>query len=413
MTMNTPVRVIHVVGGIYNEVCLNPPWRETFGSAGRAAQAMAEMGISSVLYGYANDDTSLVVQSRAHFGNYKFERTKAPRAVTFAYEHGLSTPHFSVPDQNYPPISISVTGEMVVRFGMVEPNEAVVHADYAVYDPQNSYTPKLFSANGSTAKHLAIVLNRTELGLLTGGPTDDIEKAVSDLVKLTSAEIVVVKMGPKGAVVYDSGQFSVVPAFHTTSVWKIGSGDNFVAHFAIHWMMMKATACEAAKRASRATAFYCQHQGFMTPATQTKFDPAPINPSQRYLDGYKPKVYLAGPFFTMAERWLIGQARDSLIHMGMEVFSPYHDVGHGCAGDVVGKDLAGIDSCDVVFAVGDGLDSGTIFEIGYARAKGKNVVLYSENESDGDKKMMEGSDCLLCPDFVSAIYLTVWAGIEA
>jgi nucleoside 2-deoxyribosyltransferase len=408
--MSAQISEIHVVGGIYNEICLNPTWRETFGSAGRAAHAIADMGAHPVLHGYATIETASVMHSRSFFGGYSFQQTSVSRAVTFAYEHGLSTPQFLLPDQDYPPITVSA--DMVVRFGMVEPTEAVVHANCVVYDPQNSYTPKLFSANGSTAKHLAIVLNRTELGLLISGPTENIENAVTALVVLTSAEIVVVKLGPKGALVYDSGKFISVPAFHTKNVWKIGSGDNFVAHFAMNWMLKKLPASEAAMLASRATSYYCEHQGFATAQSLTQFNPNPIKPSQRYLDGYQPTVYLAGPFFTMAERWLIGQARDSLIHMGVKVFSPYHDVGHGSADDVVAKDLEGIDLCDAVFAVGDGLDSGTIFEIGYARARGKSVVLYSENESDEDKKMMDGSNCIICKDFVSAIYRTVWAGVE-
>lgn len=410
MNVNAHTPEIHVVGGIYNEICLNPIWRETFGSAGRAAQAMSDMGVQPILHGYATVKTASVVQSRAFFGKYSFQPTLVSHAIRFAYEHGLSTPEFSLPDQDYPPLV--VTAGLVVRFGIVEPSEAVVHGDYVVYDPQNSYTPSLFSKNGSTANHLAIVLNRTELRLLTSGSAENIEDAVRELVVLTSAEVVVVKQGPKGALVYDSGTFVSIPAFQTNSVWKIGSGDNFVAHFAMNWMLKKVSASEAAMCASLATAFYCEHQGFAAPQSLAQYNPQPISLSPRYLNGYQPVVYLAGPFFTMAERWLIGQARDSLIHMGMKVFSPYHDVGHGSADDVVKKDLEGIDSSDVIFAIGDGLDSGTIFEIGYARARDKPVVLYSENESEEDKKMMEGSSCIICKDFVSAIYRAVWAGIS-
>lgn len=90
------------------------------------------------------------------------------------------------------------------------------------------------------------------------------------------------------------------------------------------------------------------------------------------------------------------------------MFSPYHDVGHGSAEDVVPLDLEGINDADLIFAVGDGMDPGTVYEIGYARAKGKPVVVYCENESDENKKMMGGSDCLLCDDYVSSIYQTLW-----
>ena len=61
-----------------------------------------------------------------------------------------------------------------------------------------------------------------------------------------------------------------------------------------------------------------------------------------------------------------------------------------------------------MFAITDGLDAGTVYEIGYARAKGKPVVVYCENETVNDKKMMQGSGCRLCNDFVSAVYETLW-----
>ncbi len=54
----------------------------------------------------------------------------------------------------------------------------------------------------------------------------------------------------------------------------------------------------------------------------------------------------------------------------------------------------------------------TIYEIGYARALNKPVVFYVENESAQDRKMMEGSDCLITDDYVSAIYQMTWAAVE-
>jgi nucleoside 2-deoxyribosyltransferase len=74
----------------------------------------------------------------------------------------------------------------------------------------------------------------------------------------------------------------------------------------------------------------------------------------------------------------------------------------------VSRDLAAIEAADLMFAIVDGMDSGTVYEIGYARAKGKPVVVYSENETPEDKKMMQGSGCVLCDDFVTAIYQAIW-----
>lgn len=105
---------------------------------------------------------------------------------------------------------------------------------------------------------------------------------------------------------------------------------------------------------------------------------------------------------------MVNEARKNLTALGLQVLSPYHDIGVGSAEDVVQKDLDAIHECDLLFAIGDGLDSGTIYEVGYARAINKPVVFYAENESVQDKKMMEGSGCRITADYVSAIYQTVW-----
>lgn len=61
-----------------------------------------------------------------------------------------------------------------------------------------------------------------------------------------------------------------------------------------------------------------------------------------------------------------------------------------------------------MFAVGDGMDAGTLYEIGFARAINKPVVMYCENESEEDKKMMNGSNCVICKDYTTAIYAALW-----
>jgi nucleoside 2-deoxyribosyltransferase len=65
-----------------------------------------------------------------------------------------------------------------------------------------------------------------------------------------------------------------------------------------------------------------------------------------------------------------------------------------------------------MFAIVDGLDAGTVYEIGYARALGKPVIVYCESEAPEPLKMMTGSDCFVVPDFVSALYKTSWVAIS-
>lgn len=52
------------------------------------------------------------------------------------------------------------------------------------------------------------------------------------------------------------------------------------------------------------------------------FSPSPIKLSQAFIEGGNRKVYLAGPFFTLAQLWLVEQARRNLSDLGLDVFPP-------------------------------------------------------------------------------------------
>lgn len=403
---------IDVVGGVYEERCLRPEWHEIFGSAGRAASAISRAvprGECLIkLHCYVDESTHPVVAARSALEGYSLIATDVPRTCGFQYFHGLGRPHISRPSETY--ANLSVEAPIVLRFGMLE-GDAVVTGERVVYDPQSSHDPALFHANGSVAEQLAIVVNEREALVMTnlcGVSGVELARAVRDL---NHASVVVLKRGPLGAIVVcDDGEASV-PAFTTSSVWKLGSGDVFSAHFTMRWALEGRPPIESSVLASKATARYCETRSFPSAVCVEQFEAIPITASQRFVDGYAPMVYLAGPFFTLAQLWLIEQARSNLQQFGLRVFSPYHDVGYGRAEDVVEADLIALRDSDIIFAIGDGLDSGTIFEVGYARARGTPVVVYSENEGREDLKMMEGSGCELSSDYVSAIYRTLWTAI--
>jgi nucleoside 2-deoxyribosyltransferase len=222
----------------------------------------------------------------------------------------------------------------------------------------------------------------------------------------------VVKRGSLGATVITSSEIRNIPAYRTQRVWPVGSGDVFAAVFAFYWASDKTDPFTAASRASLATAYYCDTKRLPIPTNfteQAKYQPIekkndfPLSPKQ---------VYLAGPFFTMAERWVINQAREYLMEQGFKVFSPLHDIGFGTAMEVAPADIEGLKHSDIVFALLDGLDAGTVFEIGYARSHYKPVVVFVQNESDESLKMLAGTNCEIVNDFVSAIYRTVWAAMQ-
>lgn len=97
------------------------------------------------------------------------------------------------------------------------------------------------------------------------------------------------------------------------------------------------------------------------------------------------KVYLASPFFDDAELERVDKAKEILDSKGLEVFSPKeHQNEHLEFGSIEWRkatfenDVKHIDWCDVVVAIickGNYDDSGTAWELGYAYATNKPVVL--------------------------------------
>lgn len=398
--------MIDIVGGVYLERCHWPPRRALYGSGGRAAAAISQLVKPIRLHTYIGDREREALRSIASSYGFFVQTSEIPQTIAFDYFHGLSVPTIT-PAHRKPTRPLNVTGNFVLRFGFIE-GDAVVNGETVVYDPQNVLHPTLFTANGSRADRLAVILNRGEGALLSQKKNPhDIVKAVADA---ESAEVVVLKLGPLGAMVWERGKVTTVPCFKTDYVWPIGSGDVFAAVFFSYWAKMRRRAVEAAHRASYAAALYCNSEvlPISRKQLQTKaFQPVVAKSRRETLS--RGVVYLAGPFFTIAQRWLVEEVRSALLGMGLRVFSPLHDVGHGAASDVAIKDIKGLEKSTAVFAIVDGLDSGTLFEVGYARAKGIPVVALVQNESADAVKMIEGSGCVMEGDLVSAIYKTVWA----
>ncbi|WP_246701514.1 PfkB family carbohydrate kinase [Rhodopseudomonas sp. BR0G17] len=278
---------------------------------------------------------------------------------------------------------------------MVE-GEAVVRAGRAVYDHQGA--EDVFPSNGSSATELAVVLNEAEAS------SEGIELDVKQVLHRHSAQIVVVKRGPRGATVYTSrGASTEVPAYMSKQVFKIGSGDVFSAAFAHFWGEANREPEAAADMASRCVATFVE--GHCLPLEAPSDSAHPIKPF-----GSAGRIYLAGPFFDLAQRWLVEEARQAFVELGVRVFSPLHDVGTGLSSIEIAKaDLDGLKACAAVFALLDGADPGTLFEVGYARALGKPVVCLAERWGAEELTMFAGSGCEVLPDFATAVYRAAWA----
>lgn len=391
-----------IVGGVYGETCIEPAWDAAFGSAGRAAHAVEMLVPGQVeLATYVAADATSTVQDLADRCGAALTAYPAPQFVTFNYLHPLATPaiHPAVSDIVQAP-AITIKGDVVLRYGMME-GDAIVDAEVAVYDPQSAFNPRPFSENGSKAKRLALVLNRAEVHAMTG--IDDPMLAAQRLLKSEGAEVIVLKRGSHGAVVLTaSGEFPI-PAYQTKYVWKVGSGDVFSATFAALWGCQNLAPELAADLASRATANYVntRHLPVGDVATLQALELLPIKPGEG-------TIYLAGPFFDIGQRWLIEESLSLLTALGASVFSPVHAVGPGPASTVAPKDIAGLEGSDVVLAILNGLDTGTIFEVGYAIKKGIPVVALAQNVKEEDLKMIVGTGCEVTDDFASALYRAVW-----
>lgn len=225
------------------------------------------------------------------------------------------------------------------------------------------------------------------------------------LLDVHGAELVVVKDGPFGATVHQRGTDSIeVPAYRSDSVFKIGSGDVFSAVFAAHWGERCVDPVTAADFASRSVAQFVAGHVLPVPCSlQSSAVPLRARASAR--------VYLAGPFFDLGQRWLIQQAFEAFSDLGVDVFSPLHEVGVGLTEDVIAEaDLAGLRTCTAVWAALDGTDPGTLFEVGYARALGIPVVALTERMEAENLTMFRGTGCEVVHDFASSIYRTVWVG---
>lgn len=394
-----------VAGGYYQERCVSPANNVVFGSGGRAATAIASAGLEVDWHYYCplNDQET----ARISFPKLRHHPATSDKLVSFTYFHPLSKPEYAPfnPTQHAP---ITVNGDHILRFGFME-GDAIVHGDKVVFDPQSPDKPASFAANGSTANSLAIVLNSKEV--LSAGRAKSEAKAVETLAARDSAYIVIVKGGPHGCRVYVKGEFrAAIPPYLTDRVYKVGSGDVFSAAFAYHWAERGLAPEAAADAASRCVARYCR---WGLPSVELNADTEALEPLA--LNRKRAKIYIAGPFFTMAELWLVEEACMAFDSLGVPYFSPYHEAGviREHTDDEIRRtveaDLNGLNGCTAVFAILDGCDPGTIFEVGYAVRKKIPVVALSQNPKEGDQTMIRGSDrCYITNDFASAIYRAAW-----
>jgi hypothetical protein len=234
------------------------------------------------------------------------------------------------------------------------------------------------------------------------GRANDLDTATANLVT-EGAAVIVVKDGSRGAHVYVGDQKDTIPAFFSQHVWTIGSGDVFAGIFAANWACNRLGAFEAADIASRAVAAYAETRNLPSPS------PHFLKSKYKTAVSLKPgKAYIAAPFFNLKDLWMLDETRYALSEVGLDYASPYHDVAMGHADKVAPRDIELLKECDRVFALLDGLDTGTVYEIGYAASLGKPVYVFTQSSPPEPLTMIAGNGARIYSDFGTAIFHSAW-----
>lgn len=392
-----------IIGGSYKETCDLYGTCELQGSGIRALELFMELEWDGNLsFHSCAGKQKAYIKSVYHRKNVNLCLTDA-EDVSFSYDHPFRmTNIYPRADKLYKEKKrIEAKDENVLVYGMVEA-DFCVKGRKVVYDPQTTVMIPSFKAGGSEADELVLVLNGSEAQALSG--EQPLEAQRNAIFEREQCQALIIKQGTKGAVLFrgkdDAGYW--IPVYMTSKVNSIGSGDVFTAMFAYQWFNGKPME-QAAEWASKAVACYVEPHKMI--GLKDRLALFHYKPLEYRKDG---QIYLAGPFFSFSQRWLINQFYQALLGESVKVFSPLHDVGIGDADEVTEADIAGLEKSDVVLAVVDGLDSGTLFEVGYAKAHGKKVVAYVQNEPRKALQMLEGTGCDIEQDFTTAIYKACW-----
>lgn len=117
------------------------------------------------------------------------------------------------------------------------------------------------------------------------------------------------------------------------------------------------------------------------------------------------KVYLASPLFTDEQKFRINKVVKYLRNCGNDVFSPMEFTvpnawDMSClewGKQVYDHDVEGLKNADVVVAIYDGLmsDSGTAWEIGYAYALKKDIILLCTDIKAKQSLMVTNSSLII------------------
>lgn len=391
-----------VVGGTYVEDVVDPSSSILAGSGLRAAASIAAQGRAVTLVTAIDEHNGPALEAVAGGVGVTLDVRSREQPVAFVYRTPVSAPRLYGADQDIGVLDAS--DDAVLAYAMVEARLGQIDAGYLIIDPQGLQRGQGdVSSGGLKARARALIANNGEATALSGHHSA--AHAAQALLDL-GVDVTVVKAGARGAWLATTSlaKPTWIPPCPTAKVWPIGSGDAFTAGFADAWSH-GAEPVEAARAGSTWAARWCATKQ-LAPARGSDYMPA----SQLPLDAAC--VYLAGPLFDTAQRWLLDEIRSGLLDVGVNVFSPWHDVGFGGASaDIAQRDLAGLAASSAVLAIADGLDAGTMFECGWAARAAIPVIALAERAPKEELTMLSGPWATVHTDLATAVYHAAWAAL--
>jgi hypothetical protein len=398
--------MIKIIGGTYREINLDLGSYNILGSGLRSAHFILENYKQNVEYfTYGNDVIEeLLEQYKNTYNNFIFNCYSTQELITFKYNFALDNPCiYPLIDTISKNKTLKVNGGNFICFGMLE-GDFEIKGDKVVYDPQTSINPIRFNTKNK-AKELIYVVNYIEARTLSN--SSDLNKISEFFFVIEKVKALIIKNGPHGAKIFtDTNTSFNIPVFKTDNVYKIGSGDIFTSAFAFYWFNNEAFTLEqCARHASMCTALYCNYESLKI--NHLNFHDFEFN-EYKVSDLNQKQIYIASPIFSLSDVILVDKVRSVLLDIGVKVFSPYHDIGYGCENTIARADLKAIDESDIIFSIIDGLDSGTLVELGYAMAKGKKIIGYQRTVEKDSLLMLSPSQISYYSDITTAIYHTIW-----
>lgn len=395
--------MISVIGGTYREIDYDDISMDIYGSGYRCCKFLLENKCDVKYYTSGNEEVKdYLNEIKKVYNNFNYQLTKSEYLIAFKYSFALDNPSVFPNILNIKKTeNIKVESSNIICYGMLE-SEFNIKGNKVIYDPQTSLNPKRYSEIG-IAEELIYIVNMNEAKSISS--ENDLEKIKKYFFNSENTHALIIKNGPYGAKLYLKNKEEIeIPSFVTENVNKIGSGDIFTSCFGYYWMSKKLPLEECAVLASKTTSLYCDKKVYVDikdfEFDFIEFKKGNFNDKQ---------IYLAAPFFSIAELILIDKIRNAFLELGVKVFSPFHDIGLGDDETIAIKDLQGIKDSDIIFCVFDNLDSGTLIESGFSLAMNKKIIGYHRTCTDSELLMLKSENLRLFKNLTTAMYHTIWS----